>query len=199
MTMTTGDVLVSADRVRLHYSCDELADLDGLDDPTGTAARWELRVERAGGGGGPVVEQLGGAVLYGIDMYGPVPAFDAAATLGPRAAAVARAIFDPETNELVSDLVERLEEPYQQAVLLVDHITLQSHARALQVPVAARILHRLGGGASLAAGQPPSEVRRDWARLGFEPFRDGVWVLDLARFSPFGCLDDAAATSPSAG
>lgn len=118
---------------------------------------------------------------------------------------VASTVLDPSTGSLADELEERIE-PMHDQMLILNSVTLAPEWRGFGVGalLAGVALQTLAPGARLAVTYPAPvddaegadrraatvKLGRVWQQLGFEPFRDGVWVLDLALVS----LDQGVAT-----
>jgi len=108
---------------------------------------------------------------------------------------VASTVLDPSTGSLADELEERIE-PMHDQMLILNSAVLAPEWRGLGIGalLAGMALQTLAPGARLAVTYPAPlndaegparraatvKLGRVWQQLGFEPFRDGVWVLDLA-------------------
>lgn len=108
-----------------------------------------------------------------------------------------------ERNEVVGDLMAQFDMPHY-GILILDNITLEEEYRGhgLGPWVAGTLIDVLSGrleGYSLVLCHPSppgadhsdpnhelavTALCRTWAKVGFKPFRDGVWFLDL-RYTHF--------------
>jgi hypothetical protein len=115
---------------------------------------------------------------------------------------IAETILDPASGRLNPELADRLE-PFGSRILILNRVQLANQWRGLGIGVllAGLAIKRLSGGCQAAVCYPsplaaPGDEGRDddpverqaavatltgvWSQLGFEHFRDGVHVLDLA-------------------
>jgi hypothetical protein len=109
--------------------------------------------------------------------------------------AVGSAVLDTRTGELADDLEEQIE-PMGESLLVLDSAKMSKDWRGFGVGVyvAGLALRHLSAGARMAALYPAplnkldeqarevaiQKLGRAWSQLGFQPYRAGVWVLDLA-------------------
>lgn len=133
------------------------------------------------------------------DAFGILDSYDADLGL------VAETVLDPATGRLNPDLAGRLE-PHGSRLLILKKVQLRPEWRGFGIGVllAGLAIKRLSGGCQAAICYPtPLDDQADedparrraavatlsdvWSQLGFEHFRDGVHVLDLA----FVTLDEA--------
>ncbi|MBD0692486.1 hypothetical protein [Streptomyces sp. CBMA123] len=106
---------------------------------------------------------------------------------------VAKALYDEaEPGSLRSDLDEQLALPYGK-IIIVDEVKLDRRLRGhgLGVFLTGMALKHLNHGTGLFAlfpgplerddtpyEQAVERLGRAWSRIGFEPYRDGTWILD---------------------
>jgi hypothetical protein len=154
---------------------------------------------------GRAVHKVGKVLAYTVDferMADPFGSLDGeSADLG-HAASV---LFDSESGELDSELYHKLE-AFGEGFLLIDWVRLEPAWRGhgLGPLLAGMVIEHLGGGRRFVALQAAPSERRNvageivkeisdeeraaavvklgalWSELGFEYFRDEVWILDLA-------------------
>ncbi|MFD2414997.1 hypothetical protein [Amycolatopsis pigmentata] len=165
--------------------------------------QWYAKVECLDDVGDPAY-QVGYVLAYtvGFDhMTDPFMILDAETA---DLAHIGGIVFDLETGELDQELGERVE-PFGDGLLIIDSVRLEPEWRGhgLGPLVVGMVIERLGEGRQLAALQAaPTERRNDagevvdkiseadrataagklgalWSQLGFEFFKDEVWVLNL--------------------
>lgn len=166
--------------------------------------RWYAEIQCTDDGGKPV-HKVGKVLAYTVDferMADPFGLLDGeSADLGH----IAGVLFDSESGELDSELYDQLE-AFGEGFLLVDWVRLEPAWRGngLGPFLAGMVIEHLGGGRRFVALQAAPSERRNaageivkeisgeeratavaklgalWSELGFEHFKDEVWVLDLA-------------------
>jgi GNAT superfamily N-acetyltransferase len=158
------------------------------------AQQWWVRVtegERENGTAGPPVAFI--KVVRGV--LGEPRLWSALDAMEADLERVASTVLETETGDLVDDLDERIE-PGGEVLLILNSVVVEPEWRGYGLGglLAGVTLQTLAPGARLAAVFPaPVDSLRGavrtaavaklgavWAGLGFFPFRDGVWVLDLA-------------------
>ncbi|MFF5372840.1 hypothetical protein [Streptomyces sp. NPDC013187] len=151
--------------------------------------QWDIGMHLAEEGPGP---QFGSIRLHLVDhncCLDPIAALDA---LSQDLYTIGQALFDPTLPGVRQDLWDRLSCPGN--TLIVDSVTIDRRLRGhgLGVFLTGMALDYFTSGTGVVAlfpgplehdGQTPTEeacsrLGRAWSRLGFTPYRDGVWVLD---------------------
>lgn len=181
------DVELGIDDIILSYSSDYwIAPYhdDGIQ-------RWDVGMHFTEDGPGP---QFGRIALHLVDhdrCSDPIYALDA---LSKDLSTIGKVLFDASLDDLRQDLWEDITCPG--STLIVDQVTLDSRLRGhgLGVFLTGMALDYLSSSSGVIALFPgPIERENDtpyqeacarlgkaWSRLGFFPYRDGVWVLDPA-------------------
>ncbi|MEU9348026.1 hypothetical protein AB0D74_43205 [Streptomyces sp. NPDC048278] len=183
---TTDDITVDfgIDDIILSYHSDYWIAADHDDG----VQQWDIGMHFAEDGPGP---QFGRISLHLVDhnrCFDPIAACDA---LSEDLFTISKALFDPSLG-LRQDLWDRLSCPGN--TIIVDSVSIDSRLRGhgLGVLLTGMALDYLSNGTGVIALFPgPVERRTDtpyeeacarlgraWSRLGFTPYRDGVWILD---------------------
>ncbi|MEV8441906.1 hypothetical protein AB0425_31385 [Actinosynnema sp. NPDC051121] len=167
--------------------------------------QWSASVHLIDDGGEPI-ESMGHILAHAVEyeqMSDPFSVLDEeTADLGH----IAGVFFDIHTGELVDELDDKLE-PLGSGMLVIDSVHLDSKWRGYGFgPLfVGMVIESLGAGRRFAALQPAPIGRQDaefetssqsdpeasdltaraklgvlWSQLGFEHFKDDVWVLDLS-------------------
>lgn len=195
----------------LRYSLEQRAGY--LRDAFETAAQhWQIEVvaERFDRGDEPVSWPVGWARVmiaardHGANLY---EVFD---SIDGDHETVASALFDPSDGDLSEDLEERYPLILGD-VLLCDRTWVKPEYRGhrLGLLIKAMSISALGRGCGIAVTYPApfegdyDDAERDraiaaigahWAELGFEHFKNGVWVLDLSAITFQARMDDLLAS-----
>jgi GNAT superfamily N-acetyltransferase len=107
---------------------------------------------------------------------------------------IAATIFNVDSGDFVEDLEEELNNAG--SVLILDRVRVDPRFRGHGIGplIAALAISAVGSGCSFAVCYPApiegkltdrqrkeaiASLGRVWAKVGFKPFRDGVWILDL--------------------
>jgi GNAT superfamily N-acetyltransferase len=180
-------------RMRVDYGFEQLL-RPSLDDGGDVAELWWVRVnesEQEDGTAGPPVAVM--RIVRGV--LGDPQLWEALDAMESSLETVASTILDPVSGELVDDLEELLE-GLDERVLILNSVLVEPDWRGYGVGtlLAGLALQTLAPGSRLVATYPApltdsggaewetavAKLEKVWGALGFVPFRDGVWVLDLA-------------------
>lgn len=160
---------------------------------------WGVSADLLDDSGTHVVTHVGDMSIVAVDLVDTRDPFSLLDGEDADLGAIAEVIFDPATSKLDPDL-DQLLEPFGNRILILDSVRLTPEWRGfgLGVLLAGTAVKRLSGGVraavcypapigDLSGDEPGASERqqaiaslgRTWAQLGFEHFRDGVYVLDL--------------------
>ncbi|WP_341927877.1 hypothetical protein [Nocardioides psychrotolerans] len=180
--------------VDLHYRCSKAL----LDDHPAVQQWWVLAIEQDSNivddAGNPVEREIARISLVRESLW-RASLWDELDELEGDLETVASAILNRKRGDLAEELLDRLEGAGS-SVLILNSATLAAEWRGHGVGrlLAGVALLALSDGVSCFATYPAPldgstgaerdrailELGQVWARLGFQPFRDGVWVLDPA-------------------
>ncbi|MEV7152744.1 hypothetical protein AB0O05_40330 [Streptomyces sp. NPDC093084] len=162
---------------------------------------WDVGMHFAeDGGAGP---RFGSIEICIADEYRVANLVDSFDSLSSDLLRIGKTLYDPERGDLRDDLQERLALPGKTTI--VDRVTLDRRLRGhgLGVFLTGMALDYLSHGAGVIALFPGPVERDDhtdyeqacaslgraWARIGFEPYNDGTWILDPGRTTLDHALD----------
>jgi GNAT superfamily N-acetyltransferase len=171
-------------------------------EPSEEPERWEVSADAYDSEGGRVVSHVGDFRFIVLDLYETEDAYRLLSDEGGRASKIAKVIFDCGSGQLIDDLEESIE-PMGDRLLIVDEVRLEPEWRGFGIGalLVASAINTLSGGVRAVACYPePADFPGSGAgdggrsarskqavpaldkvceRIGFEHFRDGVWMLDL--------------------
>lgn len=163
---------------------------------------WHVRAGVHPDGADEPVSPVADIEIALIDPYDTRDAFGVLDSYDGDLGLIAETVLDPATGRLNPDLTDRLE-PHGSRLLILNQVQLRPEWRGFGIGVllAGLAIKRLSGGCQAAVCYPAplngldhdqtdeNPARRQaaeatlsalWSQLGFEHFRNGVHVLDLA-------------------
>jgi hypothetical protein len=187
-------------RIRLTYRHDQRWWFGAEQEPE----TWVISADISDDSGTRLKSHVGDLSIVAVDIYDAHDPFGLLDGEDADLGLIAEAIFDPATGGLNTELDQRLE-PLGSRVLILSSARLTPAWRGfgLGALLAGTAIRKLSGGARAAVCYPaplddatPDQDADDpqdpatrraavatlsevWGRLGFEHFRDGVYVLDL--------------------
>jgi hypothetical protein len=171
---------------------------------------WHVSADVYDEGGNTVVGHVGDMRFVAVDLYEAGNPYNLLADEGDNVSSIAEVIFDRGSGELVEDLEESLE-VIGDRILVVDRVELEPEWRGFGIGalLTASAIKMLSGGVRAVTCYPAPTSDPDTpasrgqstqrqkavqalgkvcARIGFEQFRGGVWILDLNLVTFENCL-----------
>ncbi len=163
---------------------------------------WHISADAYDDDGSQVVSHVGDLRFIAVDLYEAGNAYRLLSDEGARASKIAKVLFDHRSGKLIDDLEDSLE-PLGERILIIDEVRLEPEWRGFDIGalLIASAIKTLSGGVRAVICYPeptdgsgtrgpdrgqstrPKEavqaLGRVCARIGFEHFRDGVWMVDL--------------------
>lgn len=161
---------------------------------------WDIGLHPDGGGDGPEAP-IGSISLVTVEDHCPDPVL-ALDDLSRDLLQVGEALYEPGERILRDDLWEQLEMPGGR-VVIVDQVRIDPRLRGhgLGVYLAGAALDYVARECGVIALFPgpleatdvPREeayprLRKAWSRIGFRPYRNGVWIVDPGLLTLRECL-----------
>lgn len=178
------------------------------DSPDEEPETWHVSADIYDADGRTIESHVGDMEFVVVDLAENRSAFDTLDGIDGDLGAVAAAVLAPSTNELRAELDESLVS-FASRILIVNRVQLVDEWRGfgLGVVLTGVAVGQLRHGCRAAFCYPASidgsapgndRIRRKaaadriakvWMQLGFEPFRDGVYVLDLGLVTLDDCVE----------